>query len=444
MIHAPPGTGKAVAIAALLGRLDSNLRGRGRYLVVAPAAYVERWRIVVGRWSGIPAYVVDARTYLRPQGAGAGPLRAPGCYVVSIDFVKRTPYREELGAVPWDALVLDEVEALRDSTVRANASESLWRSEQIPLGLASAAATPPGWLRSGAKLHQTSWRAVATAYRATVAQPEMVPFTFSPPERKFFDAVVRLLDHFSTEKSHGTVFGPVVREMAASSVHAIELFLRTTLDDTRRALDRWTPEAVSTAEASTADIAAVRRKCARALELLETVQIDSKWEACLVILEKAMTASAGSPVIYTEFEATARYLATLCEGRGWPVRLLSAEDTFEDFEAFDLDPGPTVVVLPAPFTNVIDAELTWGVIHFDLPSEAAGLLRRLPVVQAGSIRVGQFVLADDLFTTPERVRKAWAVAGKSDPRTDDRAHSFATEVAAGAAHRKSTKQGDGK
>jgi hypothetical protein len=420
LLLAPPGTGKAVALAAVLGKIHSKLRGGGRFLVVAPAPYVERWRLVVERWAGIRAEIVDARSYLRSRGAGAGPLRAPGCYVVSVDFVKNSPYLDELRAADWDALVLDEVEALRGRTVRAEAAELLWNSKQIPLGLASAGAEAPAWFFGSGNLVQTSWRDIATAYRATVSRPDVVAFEFSRTERRFFDDLLRLLHRFNPEKRRGFAFGPVVQEMAASSIYAIELVLRSTVDDTARAFDRWTPDNAADSEAARSDFAAVRRGCTRVLGLLEAVETDSKWEACAGLIAQAMSANAGSAVIYTEFEATAGYVATLCEAQGWPVRLLSAQPDVGDFEAnfayweaIAFETAPTVIVAPAPITDFVDLERMWGAIHYDLPSDPGGLLRRLPVVQAGSTHMHQFVLADGLLTTAERVGATWGLAGRN-------------------------------
>ena len=136
------GLGKTIQAGLLLSELsasDATFRG----LVLAPAALLGQWagelddrfRLEVNR---VDAAWLSARSRSLP--ADVNPWSLPGCYVASIDLLKRPEVLRPLEDVTWDIVVVDEAHNAATGTARLAASHAIAsRARRVVL----ITATPP-------------------------------------------------------------------------------------------------------------------------------------------------------------------------------------------------------------------------------------------------------------------------------------------------------------
>ena len=130
------GLGKTVQaglILAELSRRDPELRA----LVLVPASLAGQWRAELRRHFSLRAAIADADALARLAQSGARgdhPLRRPGLWIASLDYLKQAHVLQGLPASPWDALVLDEAHtACGDSARHAAARDIAGRCRRVIL-----------------------------------------------------------------------------------------------------------------------------------------------------------------------------------------------------------------------------------------------------------------------------------------------------------------------
>ena len=114
------GLGKTIQagwiIADLVAREPSS-----RILVAVPAGLRRQWRAELSTWFEIATIAADAR-WLRGMvadlPAGVSPWAAPGVYLGSVDFLKRTDVARSLEGQVWDLLIADEAHTATSPTER--------------------------------------------------------------------------------------------------------------------------------------------------------------------------------------------------------------------------------------------------------------------------------------------------------------------------------------
>ena len=114
------GLGKTVQAGWILADLIAREPG-ARALIAPPAGLCEQWIAELSRIFSLDAARVDA-TWLRAavadRPADVSPWAAPGIYLGSIDFLKRTDVAQSLAEVTWDLLIADEVHGASAPTDR--------------------------------------------------------------------------------------------------------------------------------------------------------------------------------------------------------------------------------------------------------------------------------------------------------------------------------------
>jgi hypothetical protein len=106
------GLGKTIEASLVMCQLWAERRRR--LLVICPAALRKQWAQELSDKFSLPAEVLDARTWALLRKAGEfDPLNRDVISIMSYNFATRM--EKQLGAIPWDVVVIDEAHKLRNA-----------------------------------------------------------------------------------------------------------------------------------------------------------------------------------------------------------------------------------------------------------------------------------------------------------------------------------------
>jgi hypothetical protein len=105
------GLGKTIEAGIVLCQFWAE--GKRRLLVICPASIRKQWALELAEKFHLPVIVLDARAYREAQRAGRDPLAEQAIIVISFHFASRL--RDELRAIAWDLVVIDEAHKLRNA-----------------------------------------------------------------------------------------------------------------------------------------------------------------------------------------------------------------------------------------------------------------------------------------------------------------------------------------
>jgi superfamily II DNA or RNA helicase len=105
------GLGKTIEAGIVLCQFWAERRRR--LLVICPASIRKQWALELQEKFNLPAVVVDAKDYHEARHEGREPLRPPAILIVSHHYANRL--RDELKAIAWDLVVIDEAHKLRNA-----------------------------------------------------------------------------------------------------------------------------------------------------------------------------------------------------------------------------------------------------------------------------------------------------------------------------------------
>jgi len=92
---------------------------RRRLLVICPASIRKQWSLEMMEKFHLPCLVLDEKSYREQRNAGQfSPFEAKGLVITSINFASR--YAEEIHAISWDLVVVDEAHKLRGAYRQSN------------------------------------------------------------------------------------------------------------------------------------------------------------------------------------------------------------------------------------------------------------------------------------------------------------------------------------
>jgi len=92
---------------------------RRRLLVICPASIRKQWSLEMTEKFHLPCLVLDEKSYREQRNAGQfSPFEAKGLVITSINFASR--YAEEIHAISWDLVVVDEAHKLRGAYRQSN------------------------------------------------------------------------------------------------------------------------------------------------------------------------------------------------------------------------------------------------------------------------------------------------------------------------------------
>lgn len=110
------GLGKTIEAGIVLCQYWSERRRR--LLVICPASLRKQWAMELEEKFNLPAVVLDARTYREAIGRGISPFNQKAVIILSYHYANRM--REELRAICWDLVVIDEAHKLRNAYRESN------------------------------------------------------------------------------------------------------------------------------------------------------------------------------------------------------------------------------------------------------------------------------------------------------------------------------------
>ena len=105
------GLGKTIEAGIVLCQLWAERRRR--LLVICPASIRKQWALELEEKFNLPVRVLDAKGYRQARRSGQTPLATDAIVVISHHYANRL--REELKAVAWDLVVIDEAHKLRNA-----------------------------------------------------------------------------------------------------------------------------------------------------------------------------------------------------------------------------------------------------------------------------------------------------------------------------------------
>lgn len=105
------GLGKTIEAGIVLCQYWAERRRR--LLVICPASIRKQWALELEEKFNLPAVVLDAKAYRDARREARDPLQPGAILIVSLHYANAL--REELRAVKWDLVVIDEAHKLRNA-----------------------------------------------------------------------------------------------------------------------------------------------------------------------------------------------------------------------------------------------------------------------------------------------------------------------------------------
>lgn len=105
------GLGKTIEAGIVLCQLWAERKRR--LLVICPASLRKQWVLELSEKFNLPAKALDAKTYRDDIRLGRTPLNERAILIISFNYANAL--REELKAIAWDLVVIDEAHKLRNA-----------------------------------------------------------------------------------------------------------------------------------------------------------------------------------------------------------------------------------------------------------------------------------------------------------------------------------------
>jgi superfamily II DNA/RNA helicase len=105
------GLGKTIEAGIVLCQLWAERKRR--LIVVCPASIRKQWALELSEKFNLPTRVLDAKTFRDEQRLGRAPLNEKSILIVSFNYANAL--REDIKAIAWDLVVIDEAHKLRNA-----------------------------------------------------------------------------------------------------------------------------------------------------------------------------------------------------------------------------------------------------------------------------------------------------------------------------------------
>jgi superfamily II DNA or RNA helicase len=429
VLSAPPGFGKTTAIAASLSALAES-HGAVRFLLITPAALQSSWLGILQRY-GLEADVIDAPAYRVLQmaaGTSTNPWETVRGAVTSIDFLKRQDRLAEVVEVDWDIVVLDEAHLFTPQSQRGRVGMALWENVNIPRAIAaSATISQADWILRNADAYVIRW--IPKQLRDWSGRPLLpdrevrtILVATSPEEEAFSRFLFAALEPLQARSTAGRFVAEVLMRRTGSSLYAIEQSLRryAAASVDRASVDFDEPDEWSEDEPDEREMPVKNLLASdvveRALGLLEDISQDSKFNACMNLLQTLHLAER-SVVIFTDFADTADYLGERLHERGLRAYIVTGklrlDQRYRRIEVARQAPG--VLVLTSAITEGVALGFANEAVHYDLPLTPYGLLQRfgrIERVTSQFSRAYHYILSDGITLSERLIEKMQATAAE--------------------------------
>lgn len=110
------GLGKTIEAGIVLCQYWSERRQR--LLVICPASLRKQWALELEEKFNLPAFVLDAKTWRDTLKKEQSPLNQKAIIILSYNYANRI--RDDLKAIAWDLVVIDEAHKLRNAYRESN------------------------------------------------------------------------------------------------------------------------------------------------------------------------------------------------------------------------------------------------------------------------------------------------------------------------------------
>lgn len=105
------GLGKTIEAGIVLCQFWAERKRR--LMVICPASLRKQWALELSEKFNLPSRVLDAKTYRDELRLGRAPLNEKSILIVSFNYA--SALREEIKAIAWDLVVIDEAHKLRNA-----------------------------------------------------------------------------------------------------------------------------------------------------------------------------------------------------------------------------------------------------------------------------------------------------------------------------------------
>jgi SNF2 family DNA or RNA helicase len=105
------GLGKTIEAGIVLCQLWAERKRR--LLVICPASLRKQWALELGEKFNLPTRVLDSKSFRDEQRKGRSPLAEKAVLIMSFNYANAL--RDELKAIAWDLVVIDEAHKLRNA-----------------------------------------------------------------------------------------------------------------------------------------------------------------------------------------------------------------------------------------------------------------------------------------------------------------------------------------
>lgn len=111
------GLGKTIEAGLVL--CEYWAERRRKLLVICPASIRKQWALELAEKFNVPTDILDAKSYQESKSAGHPmPFDSKSVVITSLNFASK--YAEEIRAIPWDLIVIDEAHKLRNAYRQSN------------------------------------------------------------------------------------------------------------------------------------------------------------------------------------------------------------------------------------------------------------------------------------------------------------------------------------
>ena len=111
------GLGKTIEAGLVL--CEYWAERKRKLLVICPASIRKQWALELGEKFNVPTEILDANSYKEKKRAGhAMPFDSTSVVITSMNYASKCA--EEIKAVPWDLIVIDEAHKLRNAYRQSN------------------------------------------------------------------------------------------------------------------------------------------------------------------------------------------------------------------------------------------------------------------------------------------------------------------------------------
>lgn len=393
-VVAPPGSGKAMAVAEAVSRVLKE-KPDSRVLVIVPApALARQWIDILGDSGALGFLHLDASLYRRLQAGSESednPLLQSRRLVVCRSFLQRDETRvATLLEVPWDVLVLDEVVTASRRSQVGQALRRLWLAESVRVAVSLASSTLEEHHLVGEELRIP---------HSHVGQVKCI--TYAPSERE--SAVVSYLEAWRQEAPEsGHVLLQALERLSQSSMFALRQAVERRLVSGKNPILRSLDSALSDAE----DEGGLPRasspvaRLSRLLELLDTSATDTKWQRLTEFISAVAVGESEPAVVLTGYATTARYLESRLISDGVLAQALTGSSTLEEITGARRSQAQPRILL---VTDAVAQRPLSGkaqlVIHYDFPGDWRRFAARVGAFASGVPTASQvahyFLVVDD-------------------------------------------------